>query len=111
MPAALALELFHGREMPDTPMQNWGAQGPVFLVSWVHVTYCWDIRIGLDVPEGEGMLETVNDLVYYDGAYYGDWAIHDRAELERAEGLAARLETYDATKAFVPEARHERRSS
>jgi hypothetical protein len=98
MAAKLALELFHGREHPDTPVQNWGSQGPVFLVEWVHVTYCWDIRIGLDVPDGEGSLETVNDLIYYDG-----WTVHDMAELERAEGLGARVEIYDSAKAFVLE--------
>jgi hypothetical protein len=103
MAARLALELFHGRRTPGEALDDWGSQGPVFLVEWVHMTYCSSIRFGLEGPACEGELEFVNDLVYYGGVYYGDWTVYDLAELKQAEGLAARVESYDSTKAIVPD--------
>ena len=99
MAAKLALELFHGRESPTATLNDWGSQGPVFLVEWFRATYCWDLRIGLDTPEGEGSLEVIDGLLYYDGVFYGDWTIHPIEALAQSEGLACRLEDFDPVKA------------
>jgi hypothetical protein len=70
---SLCLELFHGRESPDRQLHDWGLQGPIlgpFQV--IHVTYNATIRI-LFENDDEFMLNFVDDLVYYDGVFYGDW--------------------------------------
>jgi hypothetical protein len=99
MDAKLALELFHGRASPDQSLEDWGSQGPVFLVEWVQVTYCSDIRLGLDGPAGEGSLDVIGDLLFYDGTYYGDWIVHPLTVLAESEALAARVEDFDPKKA------------
>ena len=98
----VALELFHGRTTPDEHLEDWGRRGPVFLVDYVHVTYLWDIKLGIPEPAGDGDLERVEDLIYYDGVYYGDWSVFPAALLEEDVELKARLTTYDAKKATPP---------
>lgn len=102
MSAQVALELFHGRSSPDQHLENWGTQGPVFLVDYVHVTYLCDIKLGIPGPAGDGDLHFVEDLVFYNGAYYGDWSVFP-AEVARSEpSLSARVISFEPTKAVVP---------
>lgn len=96
----VAIELFHGRKSPDEQLDNWGSQGPVFLVDYVHVTYAGDIKLGIPEPAGDGDLRYVGDLVYYDGHYYGDWSVFDPRILDSEQ--KARVTTYDAAKAEPP---------
>ena len=100
--ARVGLELFHGRRHPHEKLEDWGSQGPVFLVDYVHVTYLWDIKLGIREPAGDGDLERVEDLIYYDGIYYGDWSVFPAALLEKDAELKARLTTYRAEKATPP---------
>lgn len=100
----VALELFHGQKRPEEELDDWGFQGPVLLVDYVHVTYCGDLKLGLSLPEGDGELSFVDDLVYYDGGYYGDWSVFPEALLQSEPQLAARLVPFEATKAVRPEA-------
>ena len=99
----VALELFHGRKCPDENLDGWGFQGPVLLVDYVHVTYGGNLKLGLPAPGGDGELPFVDDLVYYDGGYYGDWSVFPEALLKSEPQLAARLVPYEATKAVRPE--------
>ena len=55
----VAIELFHGRRHPEERLDNWGSQGPVFLVDYVHVTYAGDFKLGLPEPAGDGDLHYV----------------------------------------------------
>jgi hypothetical protein len=103
----VALELFHGRSRPDEQLDTWGSQGPVFLVRYVHVTYLCDIKLGIDEPAGDGDLHFVEDLVYYDGCYYGDWSVFPTSLLERESHLKTRVAAYDPRKATVPEGTEE----
>jgi hypothetical protein len=91
------MELFHGRTSVEQQLESWGSQGPEFLVDYVHVTYQDDIKLGIPVPAGDGDLRYVEDLVYYDGVYYGDWSVFSPELLD--EGQRARVERYDAGKA------------
>ena len=102
MSAQVALELFHGRSDPEEHLEDWGSQGPVFLVDYVHVTYLCEIKLGIPEPAGTGDLHFVEDLVYYDGVYYGDWSVLP-AELAKSEvSLAARIAPFNPTQAVVP---------
>jgi hypothetical protein len=97
----VAIELFHGRTSPDEHLENWGSQGPVFLVDYVHVTYLCDIKLGIDHPNGDGDLCFVEDLVYYDGFYYGDWSVFSPAILNKEQN--SRIVEFDHEKADPPE--------
>jgi hypothetical protein len=96
-PRKVALELFHGRRDPSENLDAWGSQGPVFLVDYVHVTYLCDIKLGIPEPAGDGDLHFVEDLVYYDGVYYGDWSVFSPVILDDEQ--KARVADYDAAKA------------
>ena len=96
----VAIELFHGRTTPDEKLEGWGRQGPVFLVEYVHVTYLTCLKLGIPEPAGDGDLRFVQDLVYYDGIYYGDWSVF-APELLDAE-QRSRLTEYDPAKATPP---------
>jgi hypothetical protein len=100
----VAIELFHGRTSPDEHLDDWGCQGPVFLVEYVHVTYAGDLKLGLPEPAGDGDLRYVDDLVVYDGIYYGDWSVFPEALLQREPELKARLVPYNPALAARPEA-------
>jgi hypothetical protein len=100
MSEKVALELFHGRKEPTEQLENWGFRGPVFLVDYVHVTYLTDIKLGVPEPAGDGDLRYVDDVVYYDGAYYGDWSVCSPELLEDEQW--GRVEIYDAAKAVPP---------
>mgnify|MGYP001346063904 FL=1 len=102
MSTKVALELFHGRAMPDQDLDAWGTQGPVFLLDYVHVTYLCDIKLGIPEPAGDGDLHFVDDLVFYDGAYYGDWSVFPAELAESDPSLSTRVATFEPAKAEVP---------
>ena len=102
MSTKVALELFHGRARPDQDLDAWGTQGPVFLVDYVHVTYLCDIKLGIPEPAGDGDLHFDDDLVFYDGAYYGDWSVFPAELAESDHSLSTRIATFEPAKAEVP---------
>lgn len=102
MSAQVGIELFHGRTSPDEQLHGWGTQGPVFLVGYVHVTYLTDIKLGVELPAGDGDLHFVEDLVFYDGCYYGDWSVFPASLIDQEPELKSRLTAYDAKKATRP---------
>lgn len=67
------LRLFHGRKDPNQDMDSWGEDGPCFEITYAHVTYMNSIKIKSYELEVE--LQRVDDLIYYDGMYYGDWSV------------------------------------
>jgi hypothetical protein len=76
------LHLFHGRKSPDEQLDDWGADGPYFgPLSCVHITYLSGINIVIGKQSTGPMLGAldplhfVEDLLYYDGMYYGDWEL------------------------------------
>jgi len=73
------LRLFNGRRLlPDgviEELDNWGAEGPVFgPFEFVHTTYAADVNFQSKTA-GAGALYIIDDSVYYDGLYYGDWTV------------------------------------
>ncbi len=91
------LMLWHGRTGRDEEMDNWGELGPVFgPFPFFHMTYNCDIKFSHE--EGH-ILNIVDDLVYYDGLYYGDWSIFDQPDEEQQ----SRLIPFDPLKTVPPE--------
>jgi hypothetical protein len=80
-PAGMYLRLYHGRPSPKHEMDGWGPDGPVFgPLKYCHITYMSTINIcGMDDEDtgpmsGDDPIHFVDDLIFYDGWYYGDWA-------------------------------------
>jgi hypothetical protein len=94
------LELFHGRADPAQDMADWGDAGPVFgPFEGVHTTYAADSKLVI-TGDNCGALTVVDDLVYYAGLYYGDWAVMGADQLTL--DLQTRLQTFDQAQAVPP---------
>ena len=94
------LKLFNGRDSIDQEMKDWGFHGPIFEVrGFVHCTYNVDLWVD-DLGDGDGkLLRFVDDCVYYDGTFYGDWSVFETP----FPGIEAYLEPFDPKKAELPE--------
>ena len=87
------LMLWHGRETVDEELDSWGTNGPVFgPFPFFHMTY--DCEITFSEEDGH-ILKVIDELVYYDGVYYGDWSFFDELDDE----LRQRLSPFDPHKA------------
>jgi hypothetical protein len=101
---AVYLELFHGRKSVQEQLEDWGEQGPIVgPLKFVHTTYATHLK--LQTSNGvEGDLRVVGpelpDLLYYDGAFYGDWSVFSPDSLQ--ENWASRIQQYDPAKAIPP---------
>ncbi|MFN2442763.1 MAG: hypothetical protein ABR517_08775 [Thermoanaerobaculia bacterium] len=71
----LFLCLYHGRVSPVEEMEAWGTDGPTFgPLEYVHAAYLSTMQIGF--PDGERVsLPVVDDLILWDGVYYGDFEV------------------------------------
>ncbi len=81
---ALYLRLFHGRKTPDEVLEDWGLDGPVIgPLRFVHTTYSYHVKLGCMDPDGDDMqdLHVCEDMLYYDGVWYGDWTVFGHKEM------------------------------
>lgn len=97
------LELLHGRKSPREQLDDWGEDGPILgPLRWVHTTYATDVKC---CPHGEvdGIaLPVVEDLLHYDGMFYGDWSVIGQDVLdENRKEFKKRLQQVDEAKAEV----------
>jgi hypothetical protein len=85
------LQLMHGRKGKDADMEDWGSDGPCFgPIDFVHITYNTSINVGVSVLCDGGVVDNRQtgpmtdapeplrfdeDMLFYDGVYYGDWEI------------------------------------
>lgn len=92
------MHLFHGRPSPDTSLEDWGTDGPVLRIEGAHMTY-GDIRVGILEHDEWFELETVDGLIYYDGAYYGDVSF---LTLGTDPDLTNRAVLFEVNKATLP---------
>lgn len=96
----LYIRLFHGRTNPDQEMDDWGSDGPIFgPYEFVHTTYMWDLKLGKSRGNCDE-LYVYEDMVYYDGVYYGDWSIFDAQVLEKSQ---FQISVFQQDKANLPE--------
>lgn len=89
------LRLWHGHQHPNEQLDGWGEDGPTFgPFPFFHMTYGCDIKFG----EDGYCLNLVEEFVYYDGMYYGDWSFCDQLD----EGMQSGLVSFDPAKAGHP---------
>lgn len=82
----LYLGLFHGRAAINENLEDWGTDGPIIgPLEWAHTTYMCEIKLEFvdlsdtakyfpaDAPYP--YLRVREDLVEYNGCYYGDWTL------------------------------------
>lgn len=107
------LHLYHGRDDPAEDMDDWGFEGPVLgPFAYVHTTYMCDVKFActpdvfrkfwpdqakrwddMGVSNMNGPLVDYNfkireDLIEYDGKYYGDWSVASSADVAENFQLA-----------------------
>lgn len=76
--AQFSLRLFHGRDDPEANLDDWGFEGPVLgPIDAVQFTYG---SIVLYVHPDRFELPRVDDLLLYDGKFYGDASIQLASE-------------------------------
>jgi hypothetical protein len=86
-PGKLYLRLYHGRENPDQEMDDWGFNGPTFgPLSCVIITYFSTMRIHGTNPTDELWLATTQDMVQWQGRFYGDFEIFVAGTKDLATG-------------------------
>jgi hypothetical protein len=82
----LYLGLFHGRHTPNEQMDDWGFAGPTIgPLRWCHTTYATHIKIEFECAEDASLyfgqdhvnceIDIAEDLLVFDGKYYGDWTV------------------------------------
>lgn len=101
---ALYLRLFHGRKPKDQDLDDWGSDGPIFgPLAYVHTTYAAHIHTAPQHQEGEDYEDLIidEDLVYYDGVWYGDWSVFD--DYGMRDHHPEKPVPIDATKARIPD--------
>jgi len=109
----LCLKLFHGRKDPSIKLTEWGQEGPTFVVDkYVSVSYLGTIKFdqgdlyvqgAVRIAIGVGChLKCVDDMIYYDGIYYGDWCLATMSEGEAVRSGRFRFEAFDKAKAELP---------
>ncbi len=76
-------------------MDDWGADGPIFgPYDFVHTTYALNLKLGTC-----NELFCYEDMVYYGGVYYGDWAVFDLETLKKGK---YKSRVFDQEKANLP---------
>ena len=101
-PGGVYLELFHGRTDPSQDMDDLGTRGPVFgPLQFVHTTYNCEIKLGIP-DDNADILSFHDDMVYYDGAYYGDWSVFSESIFNASHDLKSRLTPFDEAKCKEP---------
>jgi len=74
----LYLHLYNGRTHPDEELDDWGTEGPTFgPYDYVQTTYGCHVKCGGAKIEDsfEDFMILEGEYLYYDGIYYGDWAV------------------------------------
>ena len=92
----LYIRLFHGRTDPNQDMDEWGSDGPVLgPYQFVHTTYTSFIKFG----KSNGYCDEMflhEDMLYYDGVYYGDWSIFSVKIFKESQFQVSDFEQYKA---------------
>ncbi len=76
------LRLYHGRIDPKEKLEDWGSEGPIFgPYESVQMTYGSHIK--MHTGSGFDDLNWLEDLIYYDGIFYGDMEIFNAEEAQK----------------------------
>lgn len=84
-PGKMFLRLYHGRTEPAQEMDEWGFVGPTFgpLSCYIH-TYCCHFRIYGESDGREIWLERHDDLIRWNGCFYGDMEVFIASTTDKA---------------------------
>jgi len=84
-PGKMYLRLYHGRTDPDEEMDDWGFVGPTFgpLSCYMH-TYCCTFRIHAECGTEEIWLDKFDDMICWDGCFFGDMEIFTAGANDKA---------------------------
>jgi len=85
----LYLALFHGRSRPDEKLSDWGFDGPIIGPVGIGWTY-GGLRLFEPGWNDFEFLPTEDDLVYYDGKYYGDFEVFHAGDPKLATAIRER---------------------
>lgn len=70
------IELFHGRKTVEENLEDWGTQGPVLgPFEDIIITYASHVKCAYAGGSKLVWLNFNDDLLEFDGVYYGDFAI------------------------------------
>lgn len=75
------LYLMHGRKDPEQDMDDWGLEGPyIGPLRNMHTTYASTLHLKFADGKETGPLYPevmciADDMLYWDGVYYGDWSV------------------------------------
>ena len=98
----LYIRLFHGRTDPNRDMDEWGSDGPVFgPYEFAHTTYTSRIRL-CKVDDNCDELFLYEDMLYYDGVYYGDWSVFTDETLKKGKFVTIPFEQSKANISTQP---------
>ncbi len=76
VPGKMYLQLSHGRTDPTQEMDGWGFAGPTFgPISCYVQTYCCDFHIHAECGSDEVWLRPHDDMIRWDGCFYGSLAV------------------------------------
>ena len=94
----LYLALFHGRSRPDEKLSDWGFDGPIIGPVGIGWTY-GGLRLFEPGWNDFEFLPTKDDLVHYDGNYFGDFEVFHSSDPKLAAAIRERSgELHDWTK-------------
>jgi hypothetical protein len=85
VPGKMYLRLYHGRSDPTQEMNDWGFDGPTFgpLSCYVH-TYCCTFRIFAECGTQEVLLDKYDDMIQWNGCFFGDMEVFIAANNDKA---------------------------
>ena len=102
------LALFHGRDGRREQMHQFGFAGPLLgPLLYCHTTYLSDIKILFEDAEDaqlccgsdekDVILPVIDDMIYFENAYYGDWSVFtvDEDECERPKDTFRKKPRYN----------------
>lgn len=89
--APIYLKLYHGRDAVDEKLADWGYDGPTFSpLTHVQVTYGDHIKFSTADDVYCELFWNENDLVKYDGKFYGDMTICTSFEGDLTRSIGTR---------------------
>lgn len=92
-PTRCYLKLFHGRKDLEAEMEDWGESGPILgPLNYVHTTYGTTIHCSPADQSPDIDLKVIDDCVYYDGMYYGDWSVTTALNLTGQEDKVVQID-------------------
>ena len=76
---AISIKFFHGRKDPKEELNDWGTEGPEYVIGSFQWTYNTTLRL-FDTDGNDIWLDVVGDVIKVGDTYYGDFTIQEASE-------------------------------